>query len=329
MGKDFYQILGVAKGADDNELKKAYRKLAMKWHPDKNPDNREAATTRFKEISEAYEVLSDPNKREVYDKFGEEGLKQGGPGGGGPGFGGFRNPEDLFREFFGGGGGFGGGGMDDDPFANIFGGMGGMGGMPGMGGFGFGGMPGMGRGGHSHGPRKARAIEHTLAVSLEELYTGVTKKMRISRTVRGGQQESEILEIAVRPGWKKGTKITFQEKGDEAPGVVAADVVFVLDEKHHPKFKRDGNDLIHTAQLPLVDALCGTVLRIPHLDGSTVEVPLNDVVNNASIKVVRGKGMPVAKQPGSFGNLLVKFEVAFPRSLTDEQKRAVRAALGG
>ncbi|KAL6754140.1 molecular chaperone [Haematococcus lacustris] len=317
MGKDYWAILGLDKGADDNELKKAYRKLAMKWHPDKNPDNRDKATAKFKEVSEAYEVLSDPAKREIYEKYGEEGLKANGAQGPGAGGRNFRNAEDIFREFFGGAGP--GAGMD--PFESLFHGMGGM---P------FGGMPGM----HSHqrsaaasGPRKAKPLEHTLACSLEELYSGCTRKLKISRQTNNGTS-SEVLEVNVKPGWKKGTKITFPNMGDEQPGMQPADVVFVLDEKPHPRFKRNGNDLEFTAPLSMSDALCGTTVRLQHLDGSMVEVTLSDVTTPSSIKIVRGKGMPVSKEQGSFGNLVVKFDVKFPRSLTQEQRQQIRAALG-
>lgn len=331
MGKDYYAILGVAKNADESELKKAYRKLAMKWHPDKNPDNRDKATVKFKEISEAYEVLSDPQKREIYDRYGEDGLKSG-MGGGGPGGAGgagpqFRNAEDLFREFFGGG--MGGDGAD--PFAEMFGGhFGGMAGHPfgggGMGG--MGGFPGMSRAqsARSAGPRKAPAIEHRLQIPLEELYAGCSRKMKISRQVNG-KTETEVLELNIKPGWKSGTKVTFQEKGDQTPGVVPADIVFVIEEKPHAKYKRDGNDLKHTVVLSLADALCGTTLKLPHLDGSTTEVQLTDVITPNSIKIVRGKGMPVSKQPGTFGNLVLHFDIKFPRALQDEQKQGLRSLL--
>ncbi|KIY95179.1 putative DnaJ subfamily B member 6 [Monoraphidium neglectum] len=217
MGKDYYAILGVSKGSDENELKKAYRKLAMKWHPDKNPDDRAAAEAKFKDVSEAYEVLSDPQKREIFDRHGEEGLKNGGFGGGGGGGGGGahfgRSPEELFAEIFGGMGGMGG---NPFGFGGPMGAMGGMGGDPfgGMGGMGgpFGGMGGMGgMGGRPQGPRKDPPIEVKLACTLEELYSGTTKKMKINRQTSNGRAE-EILEIHIRPGWKKGTKITFPEK---------------------------------------------------------------------------------------------------------------------
>lgn len=332
MGRDYYSILGVGKTADESELKKAYRKLAMTHHPDKNPDNREKAEAKFKEISEAYEVLSDPQKREIYDKYGEEGLKAGGPGGPGPGAGFHaRRPEDIFAEFFGGRSPFGGG-DDGDPFGGFMGmgGMPGMGGMGGMGGmpFGFGQMGGMGRAGsgRSAAPRKDPAIENTLNVSLEELYTGTTKKMKISRNVQG-QSVSEILEIDIKPGWKQGTKITFPQKGDERTGVVPADIIFIIGEKHHPVLRRDGNDLVHTARISLADALCGASLKIPHLDGSTVEVPVNDVVTPNFTKIIKGKGMPITKTPGAFGNLIIKFDVMFPRTLSSDQKTQLRTIL--
>jgi DnaJ family protein B protein 4 len=248
-GKDFYDTLGISRGASDSEIKKAYRKLAMKWHPDKNQDNKEAAEKKFKAVSEAYEVLSDPKKKDKYDQFGEDGLKDG-FGGGGPGM----DPHDIFSQFFGGGGGgFGGGGFGGMPGGGF--GGGGFGGMPGGMGGGFGGMHGHGHGGQSSRPRKkAEPIEQVLRLTLEEMYYGVQKNLKLTRTVlRGGgeQRISETLSIDVKPGWKKGTKITFPEKGDEAPGVIAADIVFVIDEKRHPQFERDGNDLVKTVKVDL------------------------------------------------------------------------------
>lgn len=378
MGKDYYSILGVPKGtSDDAVLKKAYRKMAMQYHPDKNPDNREESERKFKEVSEAYEVLSDPEKRKVYDQFGEEGLKggmggMGGMGGGGFGGAGFRprDANDLFAEFFrsfGGGGGsfrnkgsggFGGGpGGMPEGFADIFGGGGGGGGMPGMpfggsgpfgGSAGFGGMPGMNGHGagcppgpHGHGhhqqhqqrrAKKDAAHEMELQCSLEELFKGTTRRMKISRKrldASTGQQrqEQEILEIAVRPGWKAGTKITFQEKGDENPGRIAADIIFVLQEKPHPHFTREGNDLIYTHRLPLVDALCGTVLQLQALDGRPLSVPLTEPVSPQVDKVVPGEGMPVTKHAGQRGNLRIRFDILFPKQLNDAQKAMLRQTL--
>ncbi|KAI7838345.1 hypothetical protein COHA_007913 [Chlorella ohadii] len=320
----------------------------MQYHPDKNPDNKEGAEKKFKEVSEAFEVLSDPKKREVYDQFGEEGLKGGMGGAGGMGgFGGFhpRDANDLFAELFrgfGGGGGsfrsssFGGGGGGDFFGGGMpFGGMGGMGGMPGMGGpfggsGGFGGMNGH-AGGQPRRPKKDAPHEMDLQCSLEELYRGTTRRMKISRKRldANGQQrpDSEMLEIHVRPGWKAGTKITFQEKGDEHPGRIAADIIFVLQEKPHPVFRRDGNDLIYTHRVPLVEALCGTAVHLQTLDGRPLAVPINAPISLQQDLVVPGEGMPITKQPGQKGNLRIRFEVKMPDQLNEQQKAVLRSVL--
>eukprot|EP00245_Coleochaete_scutata_P008741 TRINITY_DN272_c0_g1_i1.p1 TRINITY_DN272_c0_g1~~TRINITY_DN272_c0_g1_i1.p1 ORF type:complete len:356 (-),score=95.77 TRINITY_DN272_c0_g1_i1:89-1156(-) len=353
MGVDYYDILKVKKDSTDDELKKAYRKLAMKWHPDKNPNNKSQAEDKFKKISEAYEVLSDPNKRAIYDQYGEEGLKgvpapQGGASGSGSGFGngggqsfsGRFNPrsaEDIFAEVFGG--------------ASPFSGMAGMGGVGGMGGLGgrrgsgfpegmFGGFGGehvfrsFGEGAASSaGPRKAAAVENRLQCTLEELYTGSQRKMKISRNVSDGSGKTvpveEILTIDVKPGWKKGTKITFPEKGNEQPGVVAADLVFVIDEKPHDLFKRDGNDLIVTQKVSLADALTGYTVAVNTLDGRTLNIPINEIVTPGYEKVIPKEGMPIAKEPGKRGNLRIKFDIKFPTRLSPAQKEAVKKILSG
>jgi len=309
----------------------------MKWHPDKNPDKKEAAEKKFKEVSEAYEVLCDPQKRQIYDQYGEEGLKEGfcpGAGGaGGPG-GGFhpRAAEDLFAEIFGrmgGGSSFRQGGPGGD-FADVFGAFGGGPFGAGMGGSSFG--PGMN--GHSHAPRRPKkdaAHEISLPCTLEELYTGITRRMKITKRRLdpngGSRQESEILTIDIRPGWKKGTKITFEGKGDEHPGRIPADIVFVVDEKPHPSFQRDGNDLIYTCPLSLRDALTGISVELRTLDGRMLRIPVTEVVSPGSVKIVAGEGMPISKTPGTKGNLKIKFEVLFPSQLNAAQKEAVREAL--
>uniref|UniRef100_A0AC34R6K6 J domain-containing protein n=1 Tax=Panagrolaimus sp. JU765 TaxID=591449 RepID=A0AC34R6K6_9BILA len=235
MGKDYYKILGIAKGATEDEIKKAYRKMALKYHPDKNKDP--GAETKFKEVAEAYDVLSDAKKKEIYDKYGEEGLKSdgmpGGPGPGGPGgANGFHyqftgDPMRMFSQMFGGGmfsdfGGFGGAGGPDIMFST-----GDDFGFP---------MGGMGHGGGRR-QRQDPTVQHELPVSLEDIYKGCTKKMRITRKVVGPdgsmKTEDKVLSINIKPGWKSGTKITFPKEGDQMPGRVPADIAFVIKDKPH------------------------------------------------------------------------------------------------
>ena len=369
MGKDYYQILGVGRNATDDEIKKAYRRLALKWHPDRNRDNVQYATERFKEVGEAYDVLSDPQKKEIYDTYGEEGLKGGAPppgaggaggaggfpsgfagafpGGGGRtfvftgrpgaggagGFGNFRDANDIFRQFFGAGFDVNGMGASSDedemgdggnPFASFM-----RGGMPG--GAGMRGMRGM-RGGAGMPRRKMhREPQPTvsdLMCTLEELYRGCTKKLRITRHVFDAtgvaHEESKVLAVDVRPGWKDGTKITFEHEGDqEAPDEPPADVVFVVKQKPHPMYQREGSDLVCTVPVNLSQALCGLKISLPHLDGSEVTVnTAGTVIYPGYEKRVVGRGMPISKAPGSFGDLVVRFQVSFPHEPLNETQRA-------
>lgn len=343
MGVDYYKILQVDRNASDDDLKKAYRKLAMKWHPDKNPNNKKEAEAKFKQISEAYEVLSDPQKKVVYDQYGEEGLKgqvpppdAGGPGGAtffstgeGPTTFRFnpRNANDIFAEFFGysspmfggmGGGGGGGGRRGGSMFSS------GMFGDDVFASFGEGGSV-------NQGIRKASPIETKLSCTLEELYKGITKKMKISREIADASGKTipveEILTIDIKPGWKKGTKITFPEKGNERPNVVPSDLVFIIDEKPHSLFTREGNDLIITQKVSLAEALTGYTVRLTTLDGRSLTIPINNVINPNYEEVVPNEGMPIQKDPTKRGNLRIKFNIKFPTRLTAEQKAGIKKLL--
>ncbi|KAG7378028.1 hypothetical protein PHYPSEUDO_010686 [Phytophthora pseudosyringae] len=354
MGKDYYATLNVAKGATDDELRKAYRKLALKWHPDKNPNDPEGAQKKFQDIGEAYEVLSDKKKREIYDMYGEEGLKgqpagpegpEGGMPGGGMGgmppggftyttsTGGFpgggfsfhsTDPSKIFEQFFGTSNPHEAEGRD--PMASMFGDMG-FGGMR-SGGFG-------GRDPFSQQQRQPRAQQllSELEVPLEQLYTGCTKKLKITRKVHDPssnqvREEQKILEINVRPGWKDGTKVTFEGQGDALPGRPAQDIVFVIKQKPHNKLQRDGDNLLYRAKLSLRDALLGSgTLTIKTLDGREVPVPLGGVIAPGTQVVIAGEGMPLQKRPTQRGNLVVEFDVQFPTQLTEAQKAMVRQAL--
>ncbi|XP_071691322.1 uncharacterized protein [Rutidosis leptorrhynchoides] len=354
MGVDYYKILQVDKNANDDDLKKAYRKLAMKWHPDKNPNNKKDAEAKFKQISEAYDVLSDPQKRAVYDQYGEEGLKGGVPppdAAGGPGGATYfstgggtpftfnpRNADDIFAEFFGFRGGDGGGMRGTRFSSNVFGdSMGGGGGFDNIfssfgGGGGGGGSFGSG-GGFGSGTRKAAPIERSLPCTLEELYKGTTKKMKISRDIVDISGKSmtveEILNINVKPGWKKGTKITFPEKGNEQPNMIPADLVFVIDEKPHSTFTRDGNDLVVTRRIPLAEALTGYTVHLTTLDGRNLSIPINNVIHPDYEEIVPKEGMPISKDPTKKGNLRIKFNIKFPTRLTPTEKIRIKELLNG
>jgi len=278
----FYDLLGVSPNADDNALKKAYRKLAMKWHPDKNPGDANAQE-KFKSISEAYGILSDSQKRKMYDEYGEQGLKEGGGGGfqrGG-------DPFDVFNMFFGGGG---------------------------MGG------PGMGFHSHMHHrPRKGRDMVHQLGVSLEEFYNGTTKKLSLQKRVFKGEKlvrERKILEINVEKGMEEGHKITFRGEGDQdmGPDVEPGDVIIVLVQKAHESYKRKKQELIMEMEIDLVEALCGFKRSVTTLDAREIIVTAiaGEIIKDGDVKMVAGEGMPYRGNPFEKGNLVIRFSVMFP-----------------
>ncbi|KAF6169994.1 hypothetical protein GIB67_034386 [Kingdonia uniflora] len=231
----YYEVLGVSKSASQDDLKKAYRKAAIKNHPDKGGD-----PEKFKELAQAYEVLSDPEKREIYDQYGEDALKEGMGGGGGG-----HDPFDIFSSFFGGGGG------------------------------------------SSRGRRQRRGedVVHPLKVSLEDLYSG--------------------------------------------PDTVTGDIVFVLQQKEHPKFKRKGDDLFVEHTLSLTEALCGFQFVLTHLDGRQLLIKSNpgEVVKPDSFKAVNDEGMPMYQRPFMRGKLYIHFTVEFPDSISPEQCKALEEVL--
>lgn len=307
MGKDYYSILGVSRDATPQQLKSAYRKLAMKWHPDKNPDNQAEAQAKFQEVSEAYDVLSDPKKKQIYDQFGEDGLKGAGSGfpGGGYSFN-AGNAEEIFRNLFGG---------DGDIFSNIFG-SGMSGGMPGFS-FNFG-------GGRPQRPRKTEPMVIPLNCSLEELFTGTTKKLRVTRNIKG-YDNAKVFEINVRPGWKEGTKITYDNEGNQNPGTEQGDLVFEIREKPHAVFKREKDNLIIERTISLKKALTGFRFEQVSIDGKTINLDIREVIAPGAQRLISGFGMP--KRGGSRGDLIVRFKVEFPRTLSEDSKILLQRAL--
>ncbi|VBB18771.1 hypothetical protein YASMINEVIRUS_1303 [Yasminevirus sp. GU-2018] len=348
--QDYYSILGVKKGCSEEDIKKAYRKLAMKWHPDKHVQDPEPeqkkAENMFKDINKAYEVLSDKTKRERYDQVGESAFN------GNDGFQ-FNNANETFRAFFknfGSNGEFSFGGFDD---LDSFGGLSGLGGLGGLGGFGpsfrgpngqrihininrGGGRGGRGRGGRMHSDTSNRSNNSSdsednddvsvkdppvyvdLKLTLEELFKGCTKKMKITREVFiGGQtkKETETLTIDVAPGWKEGTKITFNNKGDVHPGREPADMIFVVKQKLHDVYDREENNLVTNVEITLKEALNGFVKELTGLDGEKIQLDLKKtkLPESNSIHVIPNKGMPVRKEGKIIGrgDLIVKFNVKF------------------
>lgn len=345
MGKDFYKILGVAKSASDDEIKKAYRKLALKYHPDKN--KAKDAEEKFKEVAEAYEILSDKKKRDIYDQYGEDGLKGESASAGSAGannysytfhgdpratFAQFFGTNDPFSIFFGDGGermAFGGdmfgGGMDqDDIFSQMSGNRGGA----------F-----RSQSFNVHGNPQAKKmkvdppIEHDLYVTLEEVNTGCTKKMKISKMVveadGSARKEEKILQINVKPGWKAGTKITFPREGDSYPGKVPADIVFIIRDKPSNTFKREGSDIKYTAKITLKEALCASGhLKVPTLTGEIVPINIqNEVIKPTTVKRLQGRGLPLPKNPTTRGDLIVNFDIVFPENLSKNAREILMDVL--
>merc|ERR1711935_308898 len=343
MGRDYYAILGIGRQASDDEIKKAYRKMAVKWHPDKN--KAPEAEEKFKDVAMAYEVLKDKKKRELYDQLGEDGLN-GGTGGAGAGghFSGGANfshsnvdPHEMFNMFFGSNDfGFGGGGgMNGGAggFPGAFGGAGGFGGANFMNGNGnpFGqqqqhrSRP-AGFGQHHQEPKRGKVekLEVDLCLNLDDLYQGVTKRRKVSRLrkQRDGsfQRVENILTIDVKKGWKEGTKITFNGEGDEKEGYDAGDIIFILRENKHKEYKRKGNDLIYTCEISLYDALTGGQVQIPLLNGVSYTYNYSPLSSTAVMSRISGLGMPISKSPGQKGDLLVKFELKMPNHLTTDRQ---------
>jgi DnaJ family protein B protein 4 len=261
-----------------------------------------------------------------FQSFGGNGGPQGSFRGFQP-----RDANDIFSQFFGGGSGGG-------AFSSMFGGGGGHpmhdsdeegGGNP-FAQFGMGG----GGGGGQRAQRQAKAapIVKTLTLTLEELYNGADKKLRITRQRKNDQGQyvatPKIVEIKIKPGWKAGTKITYEKEGDERPGEIPADIVFEIAEQKHNKFTRKGDDLLYTQPLSLTQALTGFQTTFNGIDNKPVNLDLNNqIIQPNTIKIIKGRGMPISKQPGQYGDLRIEFNIIFPKHpLNDAQKQKIKEA---
>ncbi len=362
--RDYYEILGISRTATAEEIKTAYRKLAMKYHPDRNQGDKEAEE-RFKEIAEAYEVLSDPAKRERYDRFGHEGVKAGGYSGG------FHDPFDLFREVFGGGG-FG------TIFDDLFGGS----------------ASGRSR---RRDQQRGNDLQIRLKLTLEEIASGVTKQLKIKRLVtcetchgsglkagsraatcptchgsgeirqvsqsllgrfvnittcprcggrgtivtdpcptcrgEGRVHGEDMVEVTIPPGVSDGNYLTVRGKGNVGPhGGPAGDLVVVIEEKPHPFFVRNGNDVIYDLYLSFPQVALGTEVQIPTLElekvgkereNKLVSITIPPGTQSGKIFRLRGKGLPELNSYRK-GDLLVQIKVWTPTKLSPREKELLR-----
>ena len=345
--RDFYEILGVSKSASEEEIKKAYRKLAIKYHPDKNPDDK-AAEEKFKEAAEAYEVLSNAEKRQRYDQFGHAGM--GGAAGGGA-YGGGMNMDDIFSQF-----------------GDIFGGA-----------FGFGG------GGNGGGRRVNRGsnLRVKVKLNLNEIAHGVEKKLKVNKQVachtckgsgaKNGNYDSckicngtgvqtrvqqtilgamktqttcsschgegkiikdkcgtchgdgvvrgeEVISVNIPAGVAEGMQLSMSGKGNAAHrGGINGDLLIVIEEEEHPELKRDGNNLIYHAFISFPEAALGTQVEIPTIDGK-VKIKIDPGTQSGKILRLKGKGVPDINGYGK-GDLLVDVNIHIPSTLSADEKK--------
>jgi curved DNA-binding protein len=302
--KDYYKILGVDKSATEKDIKRAYRKLARQYHPDRNPNDK-TAEDKFKEINEANEVLGNPQNRAKYDQLGQNyhRFRQmgGAPGGfdfsqwaaaGGPG-GTYRTANVSFDDLFGGSGGF------SDFFRTIFGG---------------------GRSGHSQGPegmfgRQAQAagqdIEQRVEITLEEAYRGTERTLV--------QSDGSQIRAKIPPGARTGSKIRLRGKGQPGP-TGPGDLFLLIRVTPHDTFKRDGNNLTVKVPVDLVSAVLGGKVTVPTLDG-TVKLTIPPGTQGGRIFRLKGKGMPDLQRKGARGDLMAKVRIRVPENLGQEERR--------
>ncbi|XP_020788693.2 dnaJ homolog subfamily A member 4 isoform X1 [Boleophthalmus pectinirostris] len=322
----YYDLLGVSPTASPDEIKKAYRKLALKYHPDKNPNEGE----RFKLISQAYEVLSDPKKRDLYDQGGEQAIKEGGMNGG-------QSPMDIFNMFFGGGGRM----QRERRGKNVVHQLGVS--LEEM----YNGSTRKlalqknvicekceGYGGKKGALEKCSSCKgRGVQVKVQQIGPGMIQQIQSMCSDCQGQGErfsskdrcknchgrkvervKKILEVHIDKGMKDGQKITFHGEGDQEPGLEPGDVIIVLDQKDHPLFQRQGDDLITKMDIKLVEALCGFRKTLTTLDNRTLVITSSpgQVIKPNDIKCIQNEGMPVYRDPCDKGQLFVNFFIEFP-----------------
>lgn len=346
---DYYQVLGLTKEASLADIKKSYKKLAIQYHPDKNPD----AGDKFKEIARAYEVLSDEEKRKIYDQYGEEGL-QGGAGAG-------MNASDIFNSFFG---------------FDMFGQRGGARRGPkkcndfvhplqctleelyngaqrkimitrkkkctSCNGVGGSNKDAVKTCPTCKGSGVQKIIQQIAPGFIQQTQTTcsecrgegeIVDPKYACKVCKGAKvvEEKKKLEVSIERGMKHGQKIVFEGEADEMPGMIAGDVILVVQQKPHTVFTREDSHLIMEKKITLVEALCGLEFTVTHLDNRILHIKAqpNVVIKPGDVKQIDGGGMPQYKNPYSKGNLYIKFDIEFPKSteLNDKTRSLLRSAL--
>ena len=351
--RDYYEVLGVSKSADATEIKKAYRKLALKYHPDKNPGDKEAEE-KFKEAAEAYDVLSNEEKRRRYDQFGHAGVGGAGQGG----FGGGMSMDDIFSQF-----------------GDIFGSFGG-----------FSGFGGFGGGRSARRVNRGTNLRVKVKMNLQEIATGIEKKIkvkkyvacqhcngtgakdgksystcstckgsgqvtRVQNTILGAMQTTstcptcegegkiinekctfcngegvlmpeEVISINIPAGVGEGMQLSLSGKGNAARrGGVNGDLIVLIEEEEHPELVRDGNDLLYNVFIGYPEAVLGETVEIPTIEGK-VKVKIEAGTQPGKILRLRGKGLPDVNGYGK-GDLLAKVNVWIPKNLSKDEKKLV------
>ncbi len=292
--KDYYAVLGVGKEASQEEIKKAYRKLALKYHPDKNPGDK-VAEEKFKEVAEAHEVLGDPEKRKKYDQLGSnwrqyENVDFGASGRGGSYRDMYGDPEAVF----GSDNGF------SDFFESFFGGMGA--GRSGAAGFSFG-----------FGSR-AEDLQAELPVGLQEAYHGTQRVVDLS---------GEKIKVRIKPGAYDGLKLRIKGKGSAGMDGSRGDLYLTVKVAPYPGWERKGDDLYSEQAVDVFTALKGGKQEIQTFSGK-LNIKLGECTPNGKRVRLKGKGMPVYNKPGQFGDLYVKLVVKMPESLTTQQRQVLQ-----